>query len=140
MEVIYINFPFILTRELRNQKKFDNEKKSLEMKWENYSFYKKIYSSFKPLWADLAEKKKNERDNIHHILKKYIGKKNSLIIGLEKLFHDFKNLKEGNSNKGIKNVLMIFHFFILLFHIVEDKNEINNLYNDFYFFMCFLII
>ena len=140
VEVIYINFPFILTRELRNQKKFDNEKKSLEMKWENYSFYKKIYSSFKPLWADLAEKKKNERDNIHHILKKYIGKKNSLIIGLEKLFHDFKNLKEGNSNKGIKNVLMIFHFFILLFHIVEDKNEINNLYNDFYFFMCFLII
>ena len=40
VEVIYINFPFILTRELRNQKKFDNEKKSLEMKWENYSFYR----------------------------------------------------------------------------------------------------
>jgi len=141
VEVIYANFPLILTRELKNHNEFNNEKNTLEIKWDNYSFYKKIYSSFRPLWTVLGGKKKNERDNIYHVLKKYIGKKNSFIEELRKLFHDFKNLKEGkNANKGIKNVLMIFHFFILIFGIVENRDEINSLYNDFYLFMCLLII
>ena len=35
---------------------------------------------------------------------------------------------------------MIFHFFILLFTIVEDKDDINELYTEFYLFICLLII
>ena len=138
------NFPSILLMEVMNQKNMNenNEKKYiLNIKWNDYPFYKKIYYFFKPLWSSLTkEKANNERDNIN-ILKKYIGKKNSFINELHILFNTYENLKKSdNANKGIKNIFLIYHFLILLFSIVEDENELNNLYNDFYLFICLLII
>ena len=138
------NFPSILIMELINQKiekKVDDTILMLSIKWRDYPFYQKIYSFFKPLWIDLANKKKNcERDNIQ-ILKKCIEKKKSFLNELQILFNTFDNSKENNNaNKGIKNVFLIFHFIILLFSIVEDDNDIKNLYNDFYLFICLLII
>ena len=138
------NFPSILLMEIMKQKNINNnqEKKYiLSLKWRDYPFYKKIYSFYKPLWSSLTNKKKNsERDNIS-ILKKYIGKKNSFLSELHILFNTFENLKKSdNANKGVKNIFLIFHFYILLFSIVEEEDELNNLYNDFYLFICLLII
>ena len=154
IQIILVNFPHILIRELRNQEvninnntENNTEKKTnetLKEKWDYYCpLYQQIYSSFNQLWIDLLllnKKKYYERDNIN-ILKKNIGKKNVFINRLQILFHNFDNFdKQDNANKGIKNVIMIFHFFILLFTVVEDKDEINNLYTDFYAFICLLII
>ena len=138
------NFQSILFMEIMKQKNINNnqnKKYILNIKWIDYPFYKKLYSFYKPLWSSLSNKKKNsERDNLN-ILKKYIGKKNIFLNELHILFNTFENLKKSdNANKGIKNIFLIFHFFILLFTIVEEENELNNLYNEFYLFICLLII
>ena len=136
------NFPSILLFELMKQQNSNEQKKiMLNMKWIEFPFYENIYCFFKPLWSSLCDKKKDsERDNMN-ILKKNLGKKNIFSNELNILFNSYEDLKKSeNANKGIKNVFLIFHFFILLFTIVEDKQEINNLYNDFYLFICLLII
>ena len=64
--------------------------------------------------------------------KKYIGKKNSFLNEIRLLFHSYENLGGAEKdNKSIKNIFLIFHFFILLFIIFEDKDEIKSYYNDF---------
>ena len=147
-EELFTNFPYILLLELEQNKEKNNKDDNgtnlmLNLKWTDYPFYQKIYSFFKMLWIPLSDKKKNyERDNIT-ILKKSIGKKNIYLKELEILFHSYENnnIEEiENANKGIKSVIYIFHFFILLFGVVEEETEINNLYTDFYLFICLLII
>ena len=138
---LYQNFPSILLIELRNQEETSDEKDvKLNKKWIYFYFYQKIFLFFKPLF-DLSDKKKNnEKDNIQS-LKKYIGKKNIFSNELHLLFRTYDHLeKSDNANKGIKNVFLVFHFFILLFSIVEDKEEIKSYYNDFNIFICLLII
>ena len=138
---LYQNFPSILLLELRNINEEKDLNLMLNIKWIYYPFYQTIFIYFKPIWSELVDKKKkNERDNIH-LLKKYIGKKNSFLNEIRLLFHSYENLeKTEKDNKSIKNIFLIFHFFILLFSIVEDKDEIKSYYNDFYLFICLLII
>ena len=141
LELSY-NFPSILLMELMKEQNTNEQKNILlNMKWIDFPFYENIYLFFKPLWSSLCDKKKDsERDNMN-ILKKNIGKKNNFANELSILFNSYDNLKKSeNANKGIKNIFLIFHFFILLFTIIEDKQEINNIYNDFYLFICLLII
>ena len=145
------NFPHILLLEINNEK--DNKlgeyniMNTLNIKWESFPFYEKIYSFFRPLWLPLSDKKKKEdKDNIS--FKKYLGKKNMFINELELLFYSFKDIQDNkdsqfinsNSNKGIKIVFMIIHFFILLSSIGGNEIEIKNIYNDFCLFIILLII
>ena len=143
IQLLIVNFPSILIRELKNQEGHSKENlnKTLKEKWDDFQFYQQIYTSFNQLWKELSNEKKNyKRDNIN-ILKKYIGKKNAFINSLKLLFHSYDNIeKKDNDNKGVKNVLVIFHFFFFFFTIVEDKDDINELYTEFYLFICLLII
>ena len=81
IQLLIVNFPSILIRELKNQEGHSKENlnKTLKEKWDDFQFYQQIYTSFNQLWKDLSDEKKNyKRDNIN-ILKKYIGKKNVFI-------------------------------------------------------------
>ena len=146
------NFQFILLLEINDENRLNENDimKTLNIKWKAFPFYERIYSFFKPLWTVLLDKKKKdekEKDSIH-ILKKYIGKKNSFINELELLFYSFNDNQELHesslsklyANKGIKPIIMIFNFFILLFNIGGNENEVKSIYNDFRLFITLLII
>ena len=145
------NFPYMLLLEINNENNVLDEyniMKTLNIKWNDFPFYEKIYSFFRPLWIGLSEKKKKDDKDINITFKKFLGKKNAFINELELLFYSFKDNQENKdsqlmaliSNKGIKVIIMIFHFFILLFNIGGNEKEIKNIYNDFCLFIILLII
>ena len=152
-EELSINFPHILLLEINNEnnKLTENDiMKTLNIKWRDFPFYQRIYSFFKPLWMGLIDKKKKEdkEKDLIAIFKKYIGKKNVFINELELLFYSFNDVHEFldsyistfYANKGIKAIIMIFHFFILLFNVGGNESDIKNIYNDFRLFITLLII
>ena len=147
------NFPHILFLEIYNEENKFTENdimKTLNIKWKEFPFYEKIYSFFKPLWMVLVDKKKKEEKekDIINNMKKIFAKKNNFINELEILFYSFNDIPEFRdssfstiyANKGIKIVLMIFHFFILIFNVGGNETDIKNIYNDFRLFITLLII
>ena len=145
-EELYINFPYIFY--LENKLEENDLFKTLSIKWKDFPFYEKIYSFFRPLWDELAEKKKKDEKDFISSFKKYIGKKNTFIYQLQLLFYSFNdidelfnpNLTKTHGNKGIKIIYMILHFFILIINIGGNENEIKNIFNDFFLFISLMII
>ena len=117
--------------------------KTLNIKWISFPYYSKIFTYFRPLWKVSLDKTEKE-EKIQLIIKKYIGKKDSL----ELLFYSFEDIQEFKdketskiyANKGIKAIYMIFIFFILLFKVGGNKNDVLNIYSDFRQFISLLIV
>ena len=142
-EDLFKNFCNILVKNNIDDKDF-NFITSINEKWKEFSFTKKIYTYFINLWNN--DNKFNKEENDIYI--KYIdGKKNQLITELAILFYSFEELPEfsnNNSNnyinKGIYIIQIINHFFILAYNLGGTKDEIKNLLNNFRSFLILIII
>ena len=129
---------------LKNDTKNDIVSESLKNKMKNYTFLKKLFLYFAPLWNKIL---RDEND----IFGRYIENKknlNSYISEIEILFYQFDDINELNvdssqkniANKGIQCIYILYHFFIILFNCGGDKEEIKEIITVFRHFLIFLIV
>jgi hypothetical protein len=115
----------------------------LKTKWKYYTFLKKLFLYFVPLWNKIL---KEDND----LFGKYIENKknlNAYISETEILFYQFDDVKELNvdpqkniANKGIPAIYILYNCFTVLFIYGGDKEEMKEIINVFRHFLIFLII
>ena len=112
-------------------------------KFQFYSFLKKTYSLFIPLWKDESTKIKNDKNfyatYIYH-------QQNIGVYELEFLFYVFNDIKETKlddiyplGNKCFPLIYILFHQFTI-FLMTNDKNEFKDIIKNFRYFMSLVII
>ena len=103
-----------------------NELKSVDKKIENNLYIKNIFLIVNPIWSG-SEKKllKNENEVYSKFISGFVNK-NSFNNELQLLFHSFdKNSFEKNvSNKGIRMIFILYHFFTCFLNIGGDISEL----------------
>ena len=115
----------------------------LKTKWKYYTFLKKLFLYFVPLWNKIL---KEDND----LFGKYIENKknlNAYISETEILFYQFDDVNELNvdpqkniANKGIPAIYILYNYFTVLFTYGGDKEEMKEIINVFRHFLIFLII
>ena len=142
-EDLFSSFDTILI----NDQKSNKFSQSLKTKWKYYSFLKKIFQYFTPLWNKIL---KEEND----IFGKYLENKktiNTYISEAEILFYSFDDTNFTNSNpeeptkkptinRGIHTIYILYHYFTNLFNLGGDKEEIKEIISDFRLFLTAVII
>ena len=132
---------------LINDQKKNKFSQSLKTKWKYYSFLKKLFQYFTPLWNKIL---KEEND----IFGKYLENKktiNTYISEAEIFFYSFDDTNYINSNpeeptkkvtcnRGIHTIYILYHYFTNLFNLGGDKEEIKEIVNDFRLFLTSVII
>ena len=137
---LFSTFNTILIKDVKN----NNFSESLKAKWKYYSFLKKLFSYFVPLWNKIL---KEEND----IFGKYIENKkniNTYITETEILFCSLDDINELNSesskkntiNRGIQVIYILYHYFTNLFNLGGDKEEIKEILTEFRLFLTFVIV
>ena len=113
----------------------ENKNQSIEILWNDYSTFKTIYSNyFYKLWNSISENSIDDNFNTFLIKKK---PKNYFIHTLNYLY--FSIDYHSNYNNGIKGILIIFHYLILLISNVKTENDIKYWTNHFLFFLLFFM-
>ena len=112
-------------------------------KWKHYPFFKKIFTYFSPLWN------KSMKDEIE--IGKYIENKkniNTYLSELEILFYDIDEgtsinaefTKQNIINRGTKLIYLLYHYFMQLFNLGGEKDEINEVLTAFRNFLTVIVI
>ena len=112
-------------------------------KWKYYPLFKKIFSYFSSLWNKIM-KDENE------ILKYIENKKNinTYISEFQILFYEINDAdfisplfaKQNTTNKGIKMIYILYHYFIQLFNLGGDKDDIREILTNYKDFLTLIII
>ena len=118
--------------------------KNIESKFTEFPIFKVVYANWTPLWNDENKINRKENDIYNQCIK---GKKNIYIKELECMFYNFaeENINENQNtniyvNKGIPLIIILYHFFTLIFAIGGTEEELNSLFIDFRLFIILLII
>ena len=116
---------------------------AIKNKLKYYPFYKKLISYFYPLWNNIM---KNENE----ILKYIENKKNinMYTFEFEELFYDIGEAdfvspefaKQNTTNRGVKLIYILYHYFIQLFNLEGDKEDIREILTAFRNFLTLIII
>ena len=151
-EILYqeISTPFKLRilSELKKDLKdnFSDDTFNLISKLPFYSFMKKLYALFKPMWYDDKKKIINDKDFYNTYI---YHKQNMYINDLEFLFYSFNDINELHQtnpniniygNKGVPLIYIIFHQFTIFLTLLTDKNEFKELIINFRLFISLIII
>ena len=140
-----INEPDIKLKQFVNlfyDKLISNEKKtekniSIEDKWNDYTNFKTMYSNcFYKLWNDIFWDKLDQIFNYYLIKKE---EKNKFIKELKYIYFSFEQNKL-LCNNGIKIILLLFHYLILLIVNIENESDIEYWNKHFQQFIIFIII
>ena len=151
-EILYqeISTPFkykILT-ELKKEvkEKFPNDIYDVIQKLPFYTFMKKVFMFFRPIWHDDKKKIKNDKD----FYKTYIYHKQNIFINdLEFLFYSFSDINELQQNdeniyiygnKGTPLIYILFHQFTIFLTLINDKKVFKELIENFRLLMSLVII
>ena len=121
------------------------EMQKVDDKMKNFTFITIVLKILNPIWIG-GEKKTMKNEN--EIYTKHMNNavnKNLYNNELEILFYSFdekffKPDKNKFSNRGIKMVTILYHFFICLLNVGGEKRELNDCLTDFRFFLLLLII
>ena len=121
------------------------EMQKVDDKMKSFTFITIVLKILNPIWIG-GEKKtlKNENEIYTKHLNNSVNK-NLYNNELEILFYSFdekffKPDKNKFSNKGIKMISILYHFFICLLNVGGEKRELNDCLVDFRFFLLLLII
>ena len=138
-EELYTSFDSILlNNDNKNQTSVSNK-----TKWKYYHFFKKIVTYFGSLYNKVM---KNENEIL-----KYIENKKNINTYLPEftiLLYDIKEVslldpnlpKLDGINEGIKLIYILHHYFILLFNLGGDKEDIKEILTAYKNFMTLIII
>ena len=128
---------------LINDPKNNKISQSLKEKWKYYTYLKKLFQYFSPIWNKIN---KEEND----LYGKYMDNKkniNAYIEETEILFYTFDDLNENADsskkniiNKGIQVIYILYHFFTNLFNYGGDKEDIKEILTEFRQFLTFVIL
>ena len=111
-----------------------------------YTFMKKVYTFFSPLWFDEKKKIKNDKD----FYKTYIYHKQNIFVNeLEFLFYSFRDITELQQtdeniyiygNKGIPLIYILFHQFTIFLTLINDSKVFKELIENFRLLISLVII
>ena len=121
------------------------EMQKVDDKMKNFTFITIVLKILNPIWIG-GEKKTMKNEN--EIYTKHMNNavnKNIYNNELEILFYSFEEKffkPDINkfSNRGIKMITILYHFFICLLNVGGEKRELNDCLTDFRFFLLLLII
>ena len=132
----------------KNQGKYEpnpiNELQTVDTKIDNIFFIKIVFSMLQPIWQGSDKKLlKNEDDVYTKYIYSFVNK-NSFINELELLFHTFDSkFFYGNENdicnKGMKIIIILYHFFTFFLNLGGTKRELNEYFKDLRLFLLLLI-
>ena len=136
---LYSSFDSILV----NKSNIPQQNVSNKTKWKYYIYFKKIFSYFNPLWNKVM-KDENE-------IAKYLENKKNINIYLpefEILFTELNKVdyisplfdKQNTTNRGMKLIYILYHYFIQLFNLGGDRNDIHEILTTYRSFLTLLII
>ena len=139
-EILFSSFDILLPNIKEPSQKIISNKN----KWKYYPLIKKVLQHFCPLWDIIMMKNEDDID-------KYLDNKKNIniyVIEFEVLFEEVKDAnfvapefeKQNTTNRGIKLIYLLYHFFIQLYNLGGDKDDIKEILTLFRRFLTLIII